>query len=177
MYMCTQSFGGVKQCPLHLSLLGGCWKIRLLLRSLWKGAGSWLKVFCVVFVGGGEDLSSLIFWMQNSLVSLMSLFYLAWSDVSESQWTNVNFFFFQCNTTDSVNDVWGAVWIVVISEIWKHMNNVIFKLGVGWRIKIVRYDSIKGLIVLNYLQITLYLFFLSYSSPVKLLLEISWNVF
>jgi len=41
--------------------------------------------------------------------------------------------FFQfrlCNAPDSVNDVWGAILIVVISEMWKHRNNVIFKGGV-----------------------------------------------
>jgi len=33
-------------------------------------------------------------------------------------------------TSESVNDVWGAIWIVVVSEIWKHRNKVIFKGGV-----------------------------------------------
>jgi len=28
-----------------------------------------------------------------------------------------------------MNDVWGMIWIVVLSEIWKHRNNVIFKGG------------------------------------------------
>jgi len=35
-----------------------------------------------------------------------------------------------CCASDSVNDVWGAIWIVVVSKIWKHMNNFIFKGGV-----------------------------------------------
>jgi len=35
-----------------------------------------------------------------------------------------------CNATDSVNDVWEAVWITVVSEILKHMNNIFFKEGV-----------------------------------------------
>jgi len=33
-------------------------------------------------------------------------------------------------TLDSVNDVWGAIWVSVVSEIWKHMNCVIFNRGV-----------------------------------------------
>ena len=43
----------------------------------------------------------------------------------------LNFFQFRINNAiDSVNDIWGAIWIVVVSEIWKHMNNVILKGGV-----------------------------------------------
>jgi len=29
-----------------------------------------------------------------------------------------------------VNDVWGAIWIAGVSEIWKYRNNVIFKGGI-----------------------------------------------
>jgi len=32
--------------------------------------------------------------------------------------------------SESVNDVWGALWIAVVSEIWKHKSKVIFKGGV-----------------------------------------------
>jgi len=38
--------------------------------------------------------------------------------------------FRMCNASATVNEVWGTVWIVVVSEIWKHMNKVIFKGGV-----------------------------------------------
>jgi len=31
------------------------------------------------------------------------------------------------SASESVNEVWGQFWIGVVSEIWKHMNNVIFK--------------------------------------------------
>jgi len=43
----------------------------------------------------------------------------------------VNFLQFRlCQTSDSVNDVWGAIWVSVVSEIWKHRNSVIFDRGV-----------------------------------------------
>jgi len=35
-----------------------------------------------------------------------------------------------CNGSDSVNKVWGAIWVGVVSEIWKYRNNVIFNRGV-----------------------------------------------
>jgi len=41
-------------------------------------------------------------------------------------------FFFQfgvCNVSCLVNDFWRAIWVGVVSEIWKHRNNVIFKKG------------------------------------------------
>jgi len=36
-----------------------------------------------------------------------------------------------CNASGSVNDILGAIWVGVVCEIWKHMNNVIFKRGVA----------------------------------------------
>jgi len=30
----------------------------------------------------------------------------------------------------SVNDVWGAIWVGIVSEIWKHRNSVVFNGGV-----------------------------------------------
>jgi len=32
---------------------------------------------------------------------------------------------------DSVNDVWGAIWVGIVSEIWKHRNLVVFNGGVA----------------------------------------------
>ena len=41
-----------------------------------------------------------------------------------------NLFEYVCDVVyESINDVWGAIWIVLVSEIWKHRNNVIFKGG------------------------------------------------
>ena len=34
------------------------------------------------------------------------------------------------NASDSVNEVWSVVWIVVVNEVWKHRNKVIFNGGV-----------------------------------------------
>jgi len=34
------------------------------------------------------------------------------------------------NVSVSVNEVWGVIWIVVVNEIWKHRNKVIFRGGV-----------------------------------------------
>jgi len=31
----------------------------------------------------------------------------------------------------SVNDVWGAIWVGIVSEIWKHRNSIVFKGGVA----------------------------------------------
>jgi len=30
----------------------------------------------------------------------------------------------------SVNEVWGTIWVGIVSEIWKHRNSVIFNRGV-----------------------------------------------
>ena len=38
--------------------------------------------------------------------------------------------FFQFRAPDSVNEVWGVVWIAVVNEVWKHRNKVIFNRGV-----------------------------------------------
>jgi len=34
------------------------------------------------------------------------------------------------NASASVNEVWGVIWTAVVSELWKHRNNVIFEWGV-----------------------------------------------
>ena len=126
MSQCTNSFGGVKLCLLHQLVLGGCWKIRLLLGSIWKAVRLRSKVLCVVYVG----------WMRSFVVicslsvELLGLFgvnallgsfgvnaLLGVIFVSHND-SLLNFFQFRiCNTTDSVNDVWGAFRIVVVSEI------------------------------------------------------------
>ena len=31
-----------------------------------------------------------------------------------------------CNASGLVNDYWGAIWVEVVSEIWKHKKNIIF---------------------------------------------------
>jgi len=31
-----------------------------------------------------------------------------------------------CNASGLVNEFWGVIWVGVVSEIWKHRNNVIF---------------------------------------------------
>jgi len=32
--------------------------------------------------------------------------------------------------SESVNDVWSAIWVSIVSEIWKHRNSIIFNRGV-----------------------------------------------
>jgi len=39
-----------------------------------------------------------------------------------------NYFHFElCKASSLVNDFWGAIWVGVVSEIWKQRNKVIFK--------------------------------------------------
>jgi len=35
-----------------------------------------------------------------------------------------------CNASGLVNDICGAIWVEVVGEIWKYMNNVIFKMDI-----------------------------------------------
>jgi len=35
-----------------------------------------------------------------------------------------------CNASESVNAVWGTIWIVVVSEIWSLKDKIIIKGGV-----------------------------------------------
>jgi len=37
--------------------------------------------------------------------------------------------FKMCNASCLVNEFWEAIWVGVVSEIWKHRNNVIFNKG------------------------------------------------
>jgi len=42
-----------------------------------------------------------------------------------------NFIQFRLSQTSvSVNDVWGAIWVGIVSEIWKHRNSAVFNGGV-----------------------------------------------
>jgi len=61
-------------------------------------------------------------------------------------WQNIHF--------HSVNDVWSAIWVRIVSEIWKHKNNVIFKNDVtdAWN---VHNDSIKGLVLVLFQSLDL----------------------
>jgi len=52
-----------------------------------------------------------------------------WSTVRVSQRSFAEFS--QFRLINAPSDVWGAVWIAVISELWKHRNNVIFNRGVA----------------------------------------------
>jgi len=72
--------------------------------------------------------------------------------------------FRMCNASASVNEVWAVIWIVVVNEIWKHRNNVIFK-GEGNRcIGSVCFGSTLCL-VLGYIQVTFCAFFLLWLVP------------
>jgi len=43
-----------------------------------------------------------------------------------------NFDQFRMNRAlETVNNVWNTIWVGVVSKIWSHMNNIIFKRGVG----------------------------------------------
>jgi len=33
--------------------------------------------------------------------------------------------------SETVNNVWTTIWVGVVSELWKHKNNIIFNRGVG----------------------------------------------
>jgi len=35
------------------------------------------------------------------------------------------------HASKTINNVWNTIWVGVVSEIWKHRNNIIFKRGVG----------------------------------------------
>ena len=53
----------------------------------------------------------------------------AWLGVL-SVFHNVPLLNFSQFTPDSVNEIWGVVWIAVVNEVWKHRNMVIFNRGV-----------------------------------------------
>jgi len=52
--------------------------------------------------------------------------------------------------SEPVNYVWGELWIVVVSEIWKQKNNVIFKGGVV---------DVSGMFTLAQLKIYMYVLY------------------
>jgi len=34
-----------------------------------------------------------------------------------------------CNASGKINEFWEVIWVGVVSEIWRHRNNVIFNRG------------------------------------------------
>ena len=43
----------------------------------------------------------------------------------------------------SVNDVWGAIWVGIVSEIWKHRNLVVFNGGVADALEVFASTQVK----------------------------------
>ena len=43
---------------------------------------------------------------------------------------NFDHFMLSC-ASETVNNVWTTIWVGVVSELWKHRNNIIFNRGVG----------------------------------------------
>jgi len=69
--------------------------------------------------------------MQNSLARLEPVLCLARCASEDHNDSSYHFLKFKLGrASESVNDVWGALWIAVVSEIWKHKNKLIFKGGV-----------------------------------------------
>jgi len=80
----------------------------------------------------GGVLSPFVFLLHICLACLESLLWVAWCVACDSQRSCLKFLQFRmCNASGLINDVWGAIWVGAVSEIWKHMNNVIFKRGVA----------------------------------------------
>jgi len=51
--------------------------------------------------------------------------------------------FGMCNASGWVNDLWGAIWVDVVIEIWKHMNNIIFNRGKADETKVFALVEVK----------------------------------
>jgi len=85
-----------------------------------------------IFCGAEEESCSHLFFKCRFVWLLWNLC-SAWLGV-QSVFHNVpllNFSQFRiCNATALVNEVWEAIWIAVVNEIWKHRNKVIFDGGV-----------------------------------------------
>ena len=75
------SYGGAKLYLLLYLLLGGCWRISLLLGSIWKDEGCWLKILCVVCVGRRKNFSAICFF-YCSFVWRVWCFCFKWLGVS-----------------------------------------------------------------------------------------------
>ena len=93
--------------------------------------GLWLNAFLCSVCGFEEETFRHLFFECIIAWFVWSLCF-AWLGVTLVSHNDPLLIFFQfrlCNVPQSVNDVWGAIWIAVISEVWKHRNNVIFKGG------------------------------------------------
>ena len=49
-----------------------------------------------------------------------------------------------CNASASANEMWGVIWTAVVSELWKHRNNVIFNGGVVDGLEVVVLVQVKA---------------------------------
>jgi len=82
--------------------------------------------------GKVEESSSHLFSICDFTWRVWCLFF-EWLDMSFviNKDPLVNFLQFRmCSASDVVNDVWRAIWVGVVSEIWRHRNSVTFDRGV-----------------------------------------------
>ena len=49
-----------------------------------------------------------------------------------------------CNASALANEMWGVIWTTVVSELWKHRNNVIFNGGVVDGLEVVVLVQVKA---------------------------------
>ena len=105
----------------------------MLLGSIWKDEGWWLKILCAVFVGRRKNLIDIYFSTAGLPGHVWGLCFkwLGVSFVSHIDPT-ANFDQFRLSlSSDSVNEVWSTIWVGVVSELWNHRNFVIFNRGVA----------------------------------------------
>jgi len=104
--------------------------------------------FCCL-CGKEEESSSHLFSVCNFAWCVWSLCF---------EWLGVSFIipkdpmaiflqFRLCQVSDSVNDVWGAIWVGVVSGIWKHRNSGIFDRGVADALEVFRIRTSKDLVL------------------------------
>ncbi|XP_068466574.1 uncharacterized protein [Phaseolus vulgaris] len=55
-----------------------------------------------------------------------------------------NHLFRLCNVSTSANEMWGVIQTAVVSELWKHRNNVIFNGGVVDGLEVVALVQVKA---------------------------------
>ena len=48
-----------------------------------------------------------------------------------------------CNASALASEMWGVIWIAVVSELWKHRNNAIFNGGVVDGLEVVALVQVK----------------------------------
>jgi len=95
--------------------------------------------------GKVEESSSHLFPVCNFVWRVWSLCF-EWLGVSFVIHKDpmANFLQFRlCQVSDSVNDVWGAIWVGVVSGIWKHRNSVIFDRGVANALEVFQLVQVK----------------------------------